>query len=698
MAELSLQNKLLNLLYHNTRNYKKPAPLNMDRLSEQWDCTPEQLHNALTNLIDKGQVRHTDLKGNPYRKEVSAEHLLIRLILDNRNKLPWDKASRIKTARRMGIKLSSIIVIKRRLNPILHTEYDDTNHPIQIILMDECDGITRLPEGDIVPQTYYGHHYYKYVRGYSRRPKIKPVKAPKPPQKFNAHRLCEYVVARGGAIYGSPRQHWQNVCSSQSGFDKAVRICLQRGLLQKTATGLQVLNAGRVASFLEPFSTCLPTSTNTNHSLSSGLLSKNDSSNVNPVTKVTVFTTDITPFPPKQRQKAVALNIFNLLVREKLRQEIAFRLLRYPRNYEKGRETIRQLYRDVKVHDEQTEEARRQQQGAMWGKQKAICLQLLSVLQEHLGISGLAGDALAAEMANRYQAALPTVEFPDNDLLTRLGTWADDTLPDDDCDESFWAGLFMNHSGSQLISEFVCRGGIDLLLRIMQFTEAEEGMIKQRAAWDVISYICHIERHKFNPKYPEQFQSISDWNGLKMASSFSNGLVITDALYNYMGNDHKLGSLLPIKPLICKAILEMYPVKGEDGETYFTSAWQENYRKLGEWEECEVLEQWIGEEGEKPELVDSCEIAKFTVKWFETKLKDVEKYGLPGDIDLLAEKITALKRWPKVSVEEQKDHLVPILNKPSRYVNAQLDWAEWSRRAEASAKGVITEWTEPTDW
>lgn len=682
MVKLTTTQKVHLYLYGCTRKFRKPKAVNVNKLAEVWGCTPTQVSEGLRRLIDKGYIRRTDKDGSPIPRghDTPAHKRLLKLLLDSNGKLPWDRRSQIKTARKLEIKFSSLRVIKRRINHLVHTEYDENNHPTEIIVLDEAEALAFIGDEPVVHSSAYGNQYYKYVRGWTKKnlyPKPKAQKPVKPPVKCLKHRLLEYLVEAGGKVLGGCTTHAKNLGCTPSAFTMAALRLERQGVITRSTGHIEVRDPEAVSFILAPFTVQPQNSPQTSRSLPSGLPSRRGKNSCKSSNYVTVLQEP--PYP--QKPKAVAKALISLVVRKRLEWEIARMLLYYPRNYEKGRLKIMETYRKISVHTEEEDEARRQKAGVQWGKQKAICRTLLTSIQTHLGIGGALLDALVEETARRLQGFLPTLDNPTNDAAEQLVDFCELALPVDGTHLD-WLQSFIDHSKSQLLSEFVCRGGIDMLVRIKAWNDADSGVIEQRVAWDIFAYLAYISRRPFDARWPEQFPSINEWDGVRTEESFWQGMIVAEALGDYLSADYKLGSIEQLKPLIIRALVEKYPVRIGEAVT-LTSAWDQEsvHEGLAVTDEYQVLCQWVSEMEREMALLEGPRTEKFTLAWYEAKLERIRDYGLPGDVEIINQKISALRRWPKTNIYEQRDKLVPMMNRPSRYDNPMLPWEEWDRIA-----------------
>ncbi len=682
MVKLTVTQKVHLYLYGCTRKFRKPKAVNVTKLAEVWGCTPAQVSEGLRRLIDKGNIRRTDKDGNPIPRDhdTPAHKRLLKLVLDNKGKLPWDRRSQINTARKLEIKFSSLRVIKRRINHLLHTEYDEHNHPTEIIILDEAEALAFLGDEPVVHSSAYGNFYYKYVKGWSKRnlqPKPKAQKPVKPPVKYIKHRLLEYLVEAGGKVLGGCTTHAKNLGCTPTAFTMAALRLERQGIITRSSGHIEIRDPEAVSFILAPFTDAPPNTPHTTRSLPSGLPSRRGKNSCKSSNCVTVLQEP--PYP--QNGKTVAKALISLVIRKRLEWEVARMLLYYPRNYEKGQQKIMETYRKIDVHTEEEDEVRRQKAGIQWARQKDICRTLLTSIRTHLGLGGALLEALVEETARRLQGFLPTVDNPDNDAAQQLVDFCELALPVDGTHLD-WLNSFIDHSKTQLLSEFVCRGGIDMLVRIKAWNDADSGVIEQRVAWDIFAYLAYISRRPFDARWPEQFPNINGWDGVKTEESFWQGLTVADALSDYLAADYKLGSIEQLKPLLTRALCDKYPVRGPDGVT-LTSAWDQEsvHENLAVTEEYNTLRQWVAEMEQEMALLEGPRVEKFSLAWYEAKLERVRDYGLPGDVEIINQKVSALRRWCKADIHEQREKLVPMLNKPCRYCDPRLPWEEWDRIA-----------------
>jgi len=676
MFHLTIEQHLLLFLYRHSRNYKEPKLLDLKQLASVWKSNPTSLKNALQRLQHKGFIRRTDSQGLTTVTRSTCEDRLVKLLLDNGCVLPWDKKSRMAIARKLGIKFNSLRVFKANLDHILMTEYDERNWPTQI-RVSEVDALTYLEDKETA-QTGVGNlHYYKYVHGW-RRPRAKRKPQPKPRPRTRYHDILEYLVKAGGSVVGPAKLHYHNcgaTCSFSS-FRGALRQLRDRGMILKTNGHIEIRDAEAVSLFLSRPTEVRSIRPRGPVCLSSGLLSCKGL-----VTRENSSYATVSCNPPYPQTTVARLALANLILRKRLELQVAQMLLWYPRNYAKGQDRIVSTYREIKATHDDDNDLRRQQLGANWGKQKAIVFSILRSLQEHLGLGGPILDALVEEGITRLQGLLPTLDSPDNDQAEQLADYLDAALPVDGPHQG-WVQSFTKAAQAQLLSEFVCRGGLDLLVKIWAWNESKTSLVEHRQLWYILAYLRYIEKHPFNERYFHQFPSINEWDGVKIEDTYWCGLTVMEALSDYVIEyGGTLGSIKHLHPHIVRAITDVYPVKTDQGTIEFHNAWDDFFQQgydfsdVREWDEVETLVLQFRMEALSSGSVPTVE--KYTLAWYEAKLKDIEQYGLPGDIERINEKIAALRRWTKADVHEQQSKLVPMLSRPTRYEHPQLTWAAW---------------------
>ena len=681
MLNQTLEAKLLDLIYHRTRNYKKPLQPDPSRLSHNLDTTEDAIKQALNRLRRKGQIKKTDQYGNALPSRVSAERRLIKLLIENHGTLPWDRQHRIGIARQLNIKLTSLRKVKYNIDHLLHTEYGEhSRQPLQIMLLDLAEAEVYLDEDDQEIKYHKSDIQWKYVSGY-RKPRLKcsPCKAPRRTLK---HRILIHLVNSGGTVTSPASRQARYIGCKRRSYERAVSQLVTGGLVTKSANGLFVRDAERSASFLAQIGLCptRPFSTaNPSPPRPSSAVAVSNRFNRYQIPSVSVVNQSPLPSILTNETTVTRMLLWNLIIRRQLQTAIAQRMVWYAQNYEQGGTVIMNLKQRLNAADKSDSEVLRQARGQLWAVQKEICFDLLNKLKDYLKLGGVIADALTAETATRVQWALPALDLTERNLVGEMSEWLDFFLPVDSQPQE-WVLSFIEHSHSATLSEFVCRGGLDLLFRIKAWNDAERGFVDQRIAWDILAYMAYIEINPFNYKYPDQFPNITSWDGLKTQESYWNGQVVQLALSYYMGfYEYKLGSIKQLQGLICKAICSEYPVRNEEGALFFISVWQQPgiHNELCEHEEYGVLRQWVKGYGEANKPTEKHGIPKYSLRWYENHLRAIEKYGLPGDIEAVRIKVSALRRWGKATVDEQKQKLVPQLNRPEKYSDPRLPWQAW---------------------
>lgn len=673
----TIVDQVLYHLYLNTRHDRYPINLDTHELAAAFGTTSDGIHAALNQLKKQGKIKRVDRFGRLCNKadELSGAQRLVKKTLDCGGTLLYDKKSRMALARDMQIKYASLQRYKTRVKllPFIHIEYDKTRPvAIHITDMDAAKAYVGKGSGDA---KRYGKAYWKYVKGWSKtkwNPKPKPAK---PQQKHIKHFVLEYLVAHGGQITGIAKNHAASIGCKVGTFQKAVNRLAVAGVVSVAPGKIQIRDAEKVAFLLAPFTDRQPTtpSQNSPSSMPSKPCTLLKNSN-----NVTVF---ISPHP--QQQTAVSVLLASIIIRKQLEWQAARLRLFYPVNYEKGQHKLMELYKQIQAQTDEENEVRRQRSGAMYSKQKAICHAILQSLQVHVGLGGPILDPLIEEVIRRLQGALPTVENPNNEAGEAFADWLESALPLDGVHLE-WLHSFLENSCAQQLSEFVFRGGVEFLLRIKCWNDADRGVIEQRTAWDIMAYLAYIRQRPYNARYPEQFPVIGGWDGVKTEDSFWRGMIVGEALSSYLTAEYKLNSIETLKPLIVRALCEEYPVKTPEG-VVFTSAWDQESLHMGMAvsEEYYKLEEWVTEYQEAAAVNPAPRVEKYSLAWYENKYRAIFEYGFPGDVEAINQKISALKRWPKADIKEQQEKLLPQLNRPTKYDQPMLPWEAWDEIARS---------------
>jgi hypothetical protein len=678
---LTLKQKLLYYIYSNGRNYKPPLLVDVHRLAKTWSCTAYELSHLLSVLHQEGKIRPCDIEGNPPTK-CSAGQLLLQVCLDNGRRLLWDKASRVKLARQLGIKHKSLERAKRRLRDFFHVEYDENLGnpiPVEIFIMDEGAAMSQIGDARAVKEEHYGMHYYKYVKGWAK-PKPKEVAKSKPKRMMLKHHILAELIRHGGTYWGTPTKFSESMGLNGRSFRNAMAVLEQKGVAFRTPNRVEIRDPEAASLLLSPFgvgevlnpSFRRPIPPNIPPAVSSRL------------GKVTLQVTayEVPPYPQKAMAVVNAI-IGRMIVKYKIQSELARMLVRYPRNYANGRGKgkVQAVIDNWRQEDNAAEDELRRKYGAIWGKRTAICTRILESIGQQLSLAGSINDELITIMVETMKSALPSIEIPDRDAAEKLAEWIDNDLPgQDQCIE--WLDTFVEKAGCEFLSQFVVRHGIDLIFDMMSWCETNMAVQHQMYAWWLHLYMAYVEYHPFNEKFPDAFQTSSSMIGKAISDceSLLTGVVVTRAISTYLQDGYKLGSLVTIKHTICKKLAEDYPIH-DDGEIAWVNAFDDVICRshLAGHSEFGVLCDWMDEYDAKTKDEPSGP-ERWTVQWYEAKVENAREYGLPGDIELLNQKIAGLKRWHTLSQKEQKK-LVGLLNKPGRYDDPRLNWAQWDEVA-----------------
>jgi len=169
-------------------------------------------------------------------------------------------------------------------------------------------------------------------------------------------------------------------------------------------------------------------------------------------------------------------------------------------------------------------------------------------------------------------------------------------------------------------------------------------------------------------------------NQIMTDDSMPSTMVLAKALVFYVSSGFALGSLDYMGQKICDRLHELYP-RYYDNDAYLGSGWEyiddaeldeDIYKKIEDWDKKHHVPR-------KPIPLFKLPM-KYTSQWYDRKAETAKTYGLPGDVEILQAKASALRQWKLVKAEKQKQ-LMGLLNKPTRYDNPHLNITEWDERA-----------------
>jgi hypothetical protein len=685
-SDLPLQQKILLYLKSNSNTHKgclvKPR-----LLAPKWNTTPEKISHELNELRRKGKILQCDDLGREVQpnERFTVGQALTQICLDEAGYLPWDKPNRFIYARMIGAKMASLRLIVERTG-VLEVERNQHGWPIGLRITDFDAAQAYIGDGKVALKTqHYRCHYYRYVTGY-KKPTTPKLPLPKPVRYTNAHKLLERLIADGGDWYVRPI----DICR-EFGFKRSSlyhHVQKLDGIIQYENGRIVLINPEKARLFLAPFAKhgdSNPVVSYSSPPYSSPSFSRNVTS---ASTNVDAFVTreDL----PKARQKAATFFILqSLIVKKRIETEIAQRLVWYPRNYRlygAGKEKLMNKYRELQVTDEFMEEERRRQLGAMYGKQKAIMSRILTQLADCFGWSAIMGEELVNLGIQHFKGALPTVENPDNSVAERVADWLENDMPEDPLAQE-WIAEFGECAGVEFLSEFICRGGPNFLIYLMYTAEASTPKQEQSYAWYVHLTLAYANNHRFDPRYPDTFNvNINDaMKAVTDNTSWANGDTVVEALTRYLHYGGRLGSIKHRAYWLTQRLNEVYARKDADGNIIWHRVWdsiapddgtQYNEAIVGH-EDFSLLCEWMDEYTPKHDEEEARRPEKFSLRWYENKLRGAKDYGMPGDLEALNNKISIMKQWTKVDVDKQRNEFVPALSKPTRYDDPRLGWAEW---------------------
>jgi hypothetical protein len=240
--------------------------------------------------------------------------------------------------------------------------------------------------------------------------------------------------------------------------------------------------------------------------------------------------------------------------------------------------------------------------------------------------------------------------------------------------------MFIEHSGCSFVSEFAQRGGLKLLAHLEAMQSTEMAIIKHRYAFCVFCYMAQVTSHPFDPENPNWFRNPDAIiNEIMTNDSLPAAKVLAKALLYYIAAEYPLGSLDYMGKAITNRLHELYP-RYYGTEAYLGSGWE--YIDEGEIDEeiYNQLEAWDKKHYVPKKLPLFRMPMKYTAAWYDRKAESAKTYGLPGDVEILQAKATALRRWKLVEAPERQ-RLIGLLNKPTRYDDPGLNMAEWDERA-----------------
>ena len=689
-SDLSTRNKLLLLLKTNSRR-DKPLLVDAQKLSKQWGIPHQKISHDLSALRDDKKIALCDDQGTIIKHpkdKFTVGQALVQIVMDEAGYLPWDKPTRRIYARIIGAKMACLRLIIQRTG-VLDVERNQHGWPIGLRINDWTAAQAYIGEGKVALKTqHYGSHYYRYLKGYSP-PKEKEAPLPKPKPYTNAHRLLERVIENGGDWWVRPIDVCRELGFYRSGLYRQVRKL--DGIISYQNGRIKLINPEKAALFLSEVTGHPTTTTAVSHSSplthSSVVLTESTTAS----TTVDAFVASSNPRKQRLCKASTIVVLGQLVIRRRLELEIAQRLVWYPRAYRllgKGREIMAKKYVDVAAHDEMVDEERRRQLGAMWGRQKAIVLRILNALSQTFPEwSAMINDELVTVTAQKLRGALPSVESPDHKVAEQVADWLENDLEGDD-DAQTWIKEFGLCAGVEFLSEFVCRGGTNLLMYLMYTNTTESEAQYQGYSWYVHLILAYANQHRFNPKYPESFNAniFDAVDAANKETSFMSGDVVTEALTRYLECGGRLSIIRHRAPWITRKLNEAYPRTTNDGEMIWHRAWNnictEDGRLLIDtfheyWEDFCLLCDWMDEYTPDHDEAERHQPEKFTLSWYQSMLKSAQDYGMPGDLEALNDKIRLIKEWPKATMEKQKGQLVPGLNTPGRYDNPRLNWQQW---------------------
>lgn len=672
MIKHTVPQKMLTLLKYNAK--KSPVAVSPGKLAEKWETTSDAVRCALYVLGNKGCIRRVDSDGNTLvDKPVPLHVRVLQKAIEREDGLPYDRKSQAKLAKEFGVKTSSMhSCINRLRERDIAFVYDK-----HLLIYKEDAAREMLDKYDSVDckQRKNTAHYYMYVKDWPKKPKKAVVK--KQPKKQLKHRIIEFLLANGGSAWMGSTELGKKFNTAARSINRCCNQLKSNGIINKKSDYIEINSAEKARDLLADFSDTR--------------VQKSDTQNFPPTyIKVPPIT------PEKRIRTATAFSTINstavangdsvkfflnwMLQVEAIKRNIALTQARLPKNYEPGKEKIAMLYKTLSDVNDVNSENYNQQRGKMWGQACAVMGRIFTGTMQLFNISGFVNDETFRFAANEMRGMLATVEMPDNDVAETLADWVEGELPDDE-ECIGYIREFVEHSGSNFIGEFIARGGLQFICNIMHYATCDIEPNRQAYAYQIYMYLAHIGLHEYNPLHPEYFRR-PDFAAQQLAAedSIYAKEAIAVALYRYITAGNSLNCIERKAPVIVEQLLRKYPKNSEDG-IYMTCAADELFDRLPVDEVSDTLHNWITKYTPKNVEKTTNTAMQFTAQWYDAKIVNVGKYGLPGDVEILQQKSSALKRWHLLNEDGQKS-LVGLLNKPTRYDDPRLDFASWKHRAE----------------
>ena len=676
MTALSSCQKLLTLLFNNGK--KKPVLLHVNEIAKKWDVPAVTLRGTLLRYQDKGYIVRTDRDGNPVNgNDLTTAQCMLNVMMANGSTMPYDKKARWKICQRFGVTAEALRTITYRMRKTGAIKTHDGLISIDdYAVARDRYGVT--PETAIsnpIPTQENQSHYYMYVKGY-KYPNTKVAK-PKPPAKEIKHIIVEVLIAKGGEVWMT-RREWATLlgCHTNS-VKRCMQVLVNEGIIDIEPNYARIRNIMAAKLLLSPWTATYSLAAR-EHCPSSPIPSplRTEASYLKPaLVSAVISPRDVTA------AKLIMLNLVKLSTEHKITSEIARRLLYYPKNYEKGQEVIRQMRDNLRYTQTEGEDDYKQQQGRMYGKQKAIVTRILDAVQTQFDLTGFVTEELRAFGVTELRGALPSIEMPDMDKAEQLADWMDSDLPADDLSIS-WASDFIGHSGSVFISEFAARGGLRFLMHLMIAAIEEVPANQARCSFQVLLYLAYLAVHPFDSKHPEWFKTPEMLTRQVMDDDSLYGREgIAVALAAYAECGFELGNLHHLAPALIEALFEQYPTtQGEEDGLFLTCGWDFLMILDVSSEAIDELHEWKEKYHDNLDVPKISAPPKHTISWYEQKMKDAQVFGLPGDLEAINGKISALRGW-RIASDEKRKQLVGLLNRPTRYDDPRLSFEEWDLRA-----------------
>ncbi len=675
MEKMPLSDYIYNVIKKKS-SYGYPALIHPSQFAEKYECSNHAVSQSISRMVKKGIIQRVDEDGNPLKREYNLTEQLIALVREKGGTIPWARKDRAEVAKRLGCSSDSIKSLIYRSKDCLYISENQLHVK---------DGVY----SDAPTCRISAARSVFYV----------PVKEKEPPKKKNKkqkniyirsyHHIINFLLQNKGEFIGNLKQLSQAIGLKHTTVTGAVRRTEMAGVLgkingrvfikdykkaRKLFDGLYFLGDDfNIHEFRQRDDNHLPLCIPSLHEVVSGNKAKGN------VCLTVVKHTEILRETVNAPRTLILLYL--LEKRQKLLDDIRLIMVRYPMKYGKWKEMVAMKYREIVNIDEALSKystSAKNKNYHFWNLQKGIAVRLIEAVKHQFGLSGIASKESVKEVVKQLSSMMPTETSPENPTAEELVEYLESGIAEDRLGSALISN-FIETTNCTTVPDFLKRGGFEYAAYI-NVKNTLRGKQYHRYVFHLLvinGYYANNSEKDPSKLYSPDYMFMNNVLD-RLEGDPNTALSVGNALMTYVAKGFSLKCIEDIaKKVIPMLKKEEILLLGARREPTIATAWDLLMRFCSQnfEEEYRVLSKW-GEKFSAGDYGTSPTIMKFSLEWYRKKLESAQKYGLPGDASALIEKINAILRWNTVG-EKEKQKLVGLLNKPTRYDNPLMEFDDW---------------------